>query len=181
MGGWRCSSTILNHDTKWKCMISFTNRSLYPRGEPRNPLNRTLDRHQSRYALYGEKENLLPPPGIELRLLGRPVSILVAVPIELSRIPLVTVQASKMVCRFVSNSVPQVIKVRIWKWSKLAKGFTRLVPEFLSEESRSAVTSFLRSFLSTFKSYNYVSYQRAWAGRIELKAKFGQFSMFTMY
>jgi hypothetical protein len=33
MGEWRCSPTILDIDTRWRRMVSFTPRLLYPYGK----------------------------------------------------------------------------------------------------------------------------------------------------
>jgi hypothetical protein len=33
MGEWRYSSTILHLGTRWRCVIGFTSRPLYPRGK----------------------------------------------------------------------------------------------------------------------------------------------------
>lgn len=133
-------------------LASRTDRFI-TRVESQNPLYKRLNESQSRSTLYGEKEILLALPGIKSRLLGRPASILVAMPTEISRLPVITEQASQMICRLVSNSVPQAVITRIWKRSKLAEGFTGLVPDFLSQalasESRSSVTSPLQRSCSS--------------------------------
>jgi hypothetical protein len=64
-----CSPTILDLDTRWRWVVSFMPRPLYPRGNrPWYPLGRWLGRPQSRSGRCREEKNLLPLPGIEPRL-----------------------------------------------------------------------------------------------------------------
>jgi hypothetical protein len=61
MGEWRYSSTILDHGTRWRWVISFTPRLLYPWGKrPRYPLDRRLGGPQSLSVRCGEEQNLAP-------------------------------------------------------------------------------------------------------------------------
>jgi hypothetical protein len=58
MGEWRHSSTILDHDTRWKRAVSFTPRQLYPspRGKIwRYPLDKRLGGAQSRSRRCGQE------------------------------------------------------------------------------------------------------------------------------
>jgi hypothetical protein len=53
------SSTILELVTKWRWVVSFTPRLLYPRGKsPRYPLVRQLGGPQNRYGRCGEQKRL---------------------------------------------------------------------------------------------------------------------------
>jgi hypothetical protein len=57
---------ILNLGTRWRCLVSFTPRSLYPQGKsPWYPLDRRLDGPQSRSGRGGEEENSLRLPALE--------------------------------------------------------------------------------------------------------------------
>jgi hypothetical protein len=52
--------------TRWKWVVSFTTRPLYPQGKsPRYPLDRRLGGPQSRSGRGGEKKNSQSPSGIE--------------------------------------------------------------------------------------------------------------------
>jgi hypothetical protein len=58
MGEWRHSYTILDLGTRWRWVVSFTRRPLYPRGKsPRYSLDRRLGGPQSRSERYGEEKN----------------------------------------------------------------------------------------------------------------------------
>jgi hypothetical protein len=60
---------ILNHDSRWGWVISFTPRSLYPRKESLcYPLDRRPGGAQSRSGRGGEEKTSLPLLGIEPRL-----------------------------------------------------------------------------------------------------------------
>jgi hypothetical protein len=63
MGEWRYSSIILELRTRWKWVVSFTPRPLYPL----YPVNRRLGEPQSRSGPYGVEKNILPLPRIEPR------------------------------------------------------------------------------------------------------------------
>jgi hypothetical protein len=53
VGEWKYSSTIIDLDTRWRCVITFTPRPIYPWGRsPRYPLYRRLG------GLCGVKENI---------------------------------------------------------------------------------------------------------------------------
>jgi hypothetical protein len=53
--------SFLDHGTSWRRVVSFTPRTLYPRGRShRCPLDRRLDGPQSRYGRYGEVKILVP-------------------------------------------------------------------------------------------------------------------------
>jgi hypothetical protein len=57
---------ILDLDTRWKWVVSFTPQPLYRQGKsPRYPLDRRLGGPQSRSGRGGEEKNFQPPPGIE--------------------------------------------------------------------------------------------------------------------
>jgi hypothetical protein len=87
-------------------VVSFTLLPLYPRpSSPRYPLYKRLGGPQNRTGCYEEK-NLLPLQGIEPRLLGRPPRSLVAIPTELSRLPL----HYKVKCTNISGLMHHVIK-----------------------------------------------------------------------
>jgi hypothetical protein len=61
MGEWRYSSAFLDLGTKWRGVVSFTPRPLYPRGKnPLHPLHRRLSGPQSRTGRCGEEKNLTP-------------------------------------------------------------------------------------------------------------------------
>jgi hypothetical protein len=56
MGEWRYSSTILDLGTRWRWVVSFTPRPLYPR----LPLDGNLGGPLNRCGSYGEERNLAP-------------------------------------------------------------------------------------------------------------------------
>jgi hypothetical protein len=59
--------------TSWRWVVSFTPRSLYPRGKSlRYPLDRRLGGLKSRSGRLGEEKIIVTLPGLELRPLGRP-------------------------------------------------------------------------------------------------------------
>jgi hypothetical protein len=61
MGEWRYSSNILDLGTRWRRVVSFTPRPLYPRGKSRQYLlDRRLGGSQSRSGRCGEEKNLAP-------------------------------------------------------------------------------------------------------------------------
>jgi hypothetical protein len=63
MGEWRYSSIILELDTSWKWVVSFTTLPLYPRGKnPRYLLERRLGGPQSGSGRRGEQK-ILDPSG----------------------------------------------------------------------------------------------------------------------
>jgi hypothetical protein len=52
--------------TRWRLVVSFTPRPLYPQGKsPWYPLDKRLGEPQSRSGRGGEEKNSQPPPGIE--------------------------------------------------------------------------------------------------------------------
>jgi hypothetical protein len=56
---------ILNLGTRWRWMVSFTPRPLYPREKsPWYPLDRRLGGPKGRFGRGGENKNSLPLPGI---------------------------------------------------------------------------------------------------------------------
>jgi hypothetical protein len=64
LGQWRYSSTHLDLGTTWTWVVSFTPRPLYHQGKsPCYPLDRRLDRPQSRSGHSGEEKNSQPLPG----------------------------------------------------------------------------------------------------------------------
>jgi hypothetical protein len=57
---------ILDLGIRWRLVVSFTSRPLYPRGKsPWYPLNWRLGGPQSRSKHGGEDKNSQSPPGIE--------------------------------------------------------------------------------------------------------------------
>jgi hypothetical protein len=59
MGEWRYSFTILDLDTRWRWVVSFTPRPLYPQGiSVRYPLVRRLDGPRSQPGRRGEEKIL---------------------------------------------------------------------------------------------------------------------------
>jgi hypothetical protein len=63
-GEWRYSSTVFDFSTRWRWMVSFSLRSLFP-------FDRRMGRPQSLPGHYGEEKNC-PLPWIEPRFLNRP-------------------------------------------------------------------------------------------------------------
>jgi hypothetical protein len=60
----------LDFGTRWRWVVSFTPRPLYPQGKsPWYPLDRRLGGPQSRSGCGDEEKNSQPPPGIEFQLL----------------------------------------------------------------------------------------------------------------
>jgi hypothetical protein len=71
MGNESIAPLILNLGTRWRRVISFTLRSLYPRKKSlRHPVDRRLGGLQSLSGRGGEETKIpsLPLPGIEPRL-----------------------------------------------------------------------------------------------------------------
>jgi hypothetical protein len=65
---------ILDLGTRWRWVVSFTPRPLYPQGKsPWYPLNRRLGGPQSRSRRGGEEKNSQPLPGLEHPII-QPVS-----------------------------------------------------------------------------------------------------------
>jgi hypothetical protein len=57
---------ILDLDTRWRRVVSFTPRPLHPQGNsPWYPIDRRLSRPQSWFRRGGEEENSQPLPGLE--------------------------------------------------------------------------------------------------------------------
>jgi hypothetical protein len=71
---YRCiDPRFLDLGTSWRWVVSLTSRPFYPRGKcPRYPLDRRFDGPQSHSGRHEEAKNSCPPPGLELRPLGRP-------------------------------------------------------------------------------------------------------------
>jgi hypothetical protein len=58
--------SILELGTKWRLVVSFTARPLYPQGKsPWYPFDRSLGGPQSRFGHGGEEKNFQPLPGLE--------------------------------------------------------------------------------------------------------------------
>jgi hypothetical protein len=74
MGEWMHRSIFLDLDTSWRWVVSFPPRLLYPRGK--SPHNHWIGGCvDPRVGLDNmEKWKFLTPPGLELRLQGRPAS-----------------------------------------------------------------------------------------------------------
>jgi len=47
---------ILNLGTRWRCVVNFTPRPMYPRRKPRYPRDRRLDGSQSQSGRGGEEK-----------------------------------------------------------------------------------------------------------------------------
>jgi hypothetical protein len=61
-GKWRYISNILDLDTSWRWVVSFTTRPLYHGGKStRYPLHRRLGGSQSQFGRCGEEKNLSLP------------------------------------------------------------------------------------------------------------------------
>jgi hypothetical protein len=61
---------ILDVGTRWRLVVSFTSRPLYPQGKsPWYPLSRRLGWPQSRSGRDGEEKNSHPLPGLELPII----------------------------------------------------------------------------------------------------------------
>jgi len=57
---------ILDLGVRWRWVVSFTSRPLYPQGNsPWHPLDRRLGGLQIRSGRSGEEKNSQPSPGIE--------------------------------------------------------------------------------------------------------------------
>jgi hypothetical protein len=79
---WRYPSTIIDLGTRWKRMISFTPRPLYPHGNRlQYPQNRRLGELQDRCGRCGEVKNFAPPEIEPWPSSSQPA----AIPTELSR------------------------------------------------------------------------------------------------
>jgi hypothetical protein len=62
MEEWRRSSSVLVLGTRWRWVVKFTPRPLYPRKySPRYKFDRKLGGPQSRSGRCGEEENVTPP------------------------------------------------------------------------------------------------------------------------
>jgi hypothetical protein len=77
---------ILGLGIRWRWVARFTARPPY--SSRKNPFYRRLGGIQSQSGSYGEEKRLLSLPRIEPRLLGRPYCSIVAIPTELSRLPM---------------------------------------------------------------------------------------------
>jgi hypothetical protein len=65
LGSGDIAPRILDLGTRWRWVVSFTSRPLYPQGKsPWYPLDRRLGESQSRSGRGGEEKNSQPPPGI---------------------------------------------------------------------------------------------------------------------
>jgi hypothetical protein len=66
LGEWRYSSTHSDLDIRWRWVVIFTPRPLYPQGKvPWYPLDRRLGGPQSRSGGGDEEKNPRPLPGLE--------------------------------------------------------------------------------------------------------------------
>jgi hypothetical protein len=126
MREWRYSSIILDHSIRWRWLVSFTPRPLYPRGKsPRYPLDMRFGEPQSQSGRSGEENNLLILLAIELRFLDRPASSLVVISTELSR--LVDLNDSNKICKVI---VRVFNKLSITPWRPM--GEWSITPPFLT-------------------------------------------------
>jgi hypothetical protein len=63
---------ILDLCTRWRWVVNFTPRPLYPQGEnPWYPLDRRLGGPQSRSGSDGKEKNSQPLPGLDLPIMQR--------------------------------------------------------------------------------------------------------------
>jgi hypothetical protein len=77
--------SILDLGSRWRSVVSFTPRPLYPQGKsPWYPLDKKLGGPQSRSGGGGEEKNSQPLPGLEAPII-QPVAQCCT--IELSRLP----------------------------------------------------------------------------------------------
>jgi hypothetical protein len=68
LGSGGIAPLVLNLDTKWMWVVSFTARQIHPRGKnPWNPLDGRLGGTQNRPRRGGEEKEYLALPGIEVR------------------------------------------------------------------------------------------------------------------
>jgi hypothetical protein len=68
-GQWKCRSTVINLDTRWRWDVNFTLLLPYAQGNsPRYSLKRRLVEPQGQSGLYEEDNNILFLSGIEPRL-----------------------------------------------------------------------------------------------------------------
>jgi hypothetical protein len=66
LGEWGIAPPILDLGTRWRWVVSFTPRPLYPQGKsPCHPLDRKLGGSQSRSGHSDEKKNSQPLPGLK--------------------------------------------------------------------------------------------------------------------
>jgi hypothetical protein len=157
MGEWRYTSIILNLGTRWRWSASP------PSALPRRTCHRcTLDRRlggpQSRSGRCGMKKNLLPLPGIELRLLGRPVYSLFAVPTEIFRFFNMWITLVKTERKLVSRT-EIMLKMRWLKqheeycnWRLLSSGRLRLAVFSLHSYPDCGGTGFLRHLITFYQT-----------------------------
>jgi hypothetical protein len=126
MDEWRYSSTILDLGTRWRRVVSFTPRPLYPRGNrPRYPLYRRLGGPQSRSERHGEEKNLasagnrtpaVQPVAIPILILMRRVFLLCLFSTSSIR--------RSVVCQKITNvsvePTASIFRVRrvLWEWKK---------------------------------------------------------------
>jgi hypothetical protein len=115
---------ILDLDTRWKWVVSFTLRPLYPQGKSScYSLDKRLGGPQSRSGRCGEEKNSQPLPGLEHRII-QPVAQCYTT--ELSRL-------LKGNCRFKNQPIfllspIQNVKIKIYKtvilpWTNCTFGF----------------------------------------------------------
>jgi hypothetical protein len=79
------SATVLNLDSRWRWVVSFTPLPNCSRGNsPRYPFDRRLGGTASQSGRYEEDKKYLAPAGIEPTIPGRPARSVVAMPTELS-------------------------------------------------------------------------------------------------
>jgi hypothetical protein len=66
LGGGGIAPRILDLDTRWRSVVNFTPRPLYPQGKcPCYPLDRRLGGPRSRSGPGSEEKNSQPLPGLE--------------------------------------------------------------------------------------------------------------------
>jgi hypothetical protein len=83
---WRVE--VLNIATRWRWVVNFTHRPLYPRGKrPRYPLDTRLDDPHSWSGRGGEEKNSHFCPSREMNR-GHPTRSVVSILTELPRLPL---------------------------------------------------------------------------------------------
>jgi hypothetical protein len=69
MGEWEFTTSILNLNTRWRSVVSFTPQLFYVWGKsPQYPMERRLGGPHSQSGCFGEEKNLLPLLAIESQL-----------------------------------------------------------------------------------------------------------------
>jgi hypothetical protein len=123
LGSGGIAPRILHLGTRWRWVVGFTPRPLYPQGEtPWYPLDMRLAGTQSRSGRGGKKKNSQPLPGLELPII-QPVAQRYTT--ELSRFPLCVIKHHSMKY-WGSGGIAWRINVGTgWRW------VVRVTPQWL--------------------------------------------------